>query len=170
MRILPFAAAAVIAAPLALEAQASLHADRTIHSSDSVVVASTNASRDTKLIDHCTRSGVYCITRLQFDANPSARLSDLLARANGVSRRCDGSLSSCTLLMRPAAGTGTCTPSYYVDGTPFPALIDNPLTVLENALLPSDIQKIEVYRSEQRPRELGGGQWHDCGAIVIWRR
>ena len=173
MRVLPFSAIAavvIIAAPRALEAQASMSADRTVPSTDSVTVASTIATEHVKQLDRCTRTGVYCLTRLQLDANPSARLSDLLAHANGLFRHCDGSTSNCTLVMHPAAGTGACTPSYYVDGTPFPALLDNPLAALENALLPSDIQKIEVYRSEQRPRELGGGQWRDCGAIVIWRR
>jgi hypothetical protein len=122
-------------------------------------------------------------------ANPSKKISDLLFRADGIVPECSVSAVKnatitprkatttkdarsqigCLAKMHPTAGTGLCTPTYFVDGHEWAPLGKEPQDVLEDAFGSLQIKGIEVYDG-QRPRPLRFQGSPSCGAVVIWTK
>ncbi len=63
-------------------------------------------------------------------------------------------------------GPGYCTPEVYIDGLLFAAGAD----MLDEAVLPQDIQAIEIYRGIDTPLEFLHNLERPCGAIAIWTK
>jgi len=120
--------------------------------------------------ERCSRQRIVCFSVEDLSSRRNYRLSEILSRAVGISRRCQSSMSGCLLYMRASAGLEECAPTYFVNGvTFFKSLPDQALAELDRLVSTSDVLGIEVYRSEQRPPAPFDLQSR-CGVILIWKR
>jgi hypothetical protein len=140
------------------------------------------------IADRCEFARVSCVLELELTKRPSAKIFDFLVKTDGVLPSCDVSnsprkgwtdkmlasleqlsLQDCVIKMHRSVGTGTCVPTYFLDGQEWGSMKGNTLAQLQDFLPPSRIQAIEVYRSEQ-PRPLRFEGAPTCGSVVIWTK
>jgi outer membrane receptor for ferrienterochelin and colicin len=101
----------------------------------------------------------YFLTREDIEKLNASTLSDILARARGVTLDCVGGVCN----PRMARSQPSCDPQYYVDG-------NESSMYFARATPPHDIIGIEVYRGpSELPAEFSGSK-SGCGVIVIWTK
>jgi hypothetical protein len=120
----------------------------------------------------CQSKLVSCVGADELAENPARQLVDFLRRADGMLITCSGggAHSNCNAQMRGATG-GKCVPVYFVNGIEWGLKMGrgSVLEDIEQAFPLSDLEGIEVYRSEQpRPMRFEGRP--GCGAIVLWTK
>ena len=119
--------------------------------------------------DRCSHQRIVCFSVEDLSSRRIYRLSEILSRAGGISRRCQAT-SACVLYMKASAGPEECAPAYFVNGVAFfKGLPDQALTELDKFVNTADVLGIEVYRSEQQPPAPFNLQSR-CGVILIWKR
>ncbi len=137
----------------------------------------------------CSTRHAECVAELELAKHPSARVYDFLVRSYGIIAECtisklknatltpsalskpprEPGSKSCLAKMHPSAGTGSCTPTYIVNGKEWVAHIKPAQEEIEDFIGPTQMKGIEVYSSEKiRPLSFNGKPM--CGTVVIWTK
>ena len=120
--------------------------------------------------ERCSQRRIVCFSEENLSSRRIEQVSEVLLRAGGITRRCNGSIYKCALYMKPSAGVDDCTPTYYLNGVAFfSAFPDDALPELDKYVRPADLRGIEVYSSQQRPPTPFNSP-NSCGVILIWTK
>lgn len=148
---------------------------RVVKLSPIVSNASANIARDPGVRDgfeaRCASSHVACVRESDLADHVDHTIGDFLLRSSKIA--C-GRGPGCGVFMHPAAGTGYCTPTYFVDGFVWDTKasgspIDNPAAPPRQPFNPSNVKQIEIYGpNDIRPLRFAGDE--KCGVVLLWTK
>ena len=128
------------------------------------VRANRNPARDPMAeFDQRKKSGFgYFLDEDAISRRNPMYMSDLLRMTPGMSIS-PGQLGGDRVSMRGSGGTGTCTPTVFVNG----ARTASEDGMIDNVVNPQDVRAVEVYtRTASMPIQFQS--LNGCGSIVIW--
>ena len=136
----------------------------------------------------CQTKSVTCFTPEELARHPDANVADLLVRADGVVPGSCSKMGRATVVrglnsrnpqcgdiaMHPAAGTGYCPPTFFVDGFLWDSSLGPPIDMQPGRVpvapyTTATVKAIEVYSSD-RPRPLAFNGDPACGVVVLWTK
>ena len=131
---------------------------------DTVKVQADRWSREMAAFEARRRQGGgYFLDDEQIGKRNPIFTADLLRGTPGVTIQPGGAGGRDRVLMRGAAGGGSCIPALFVNGM----LTPTPDGIIENLVAANDVRAVEVYsRMSSTPPEYQSR--NGCGSIVIW--